>query len=145
MFVLLPEFESNLETKVIIILNDMPYLIASTFTALMLFEAVALAAAGHGWVTGAWGSLALAPIVFVAWVNALHTRPLRALAYALLAAGTLILAGVAVGTMTEGVAYLFALASSWGIVLVAIATSCYLNWVIAWWVAISRSRPPASR
>ena len=123
----------------------MPYLIASIFSALMLFGFIALAGSGHGWVTGAWGSLALAPITFVAWVNALRPRPALAWAHRSLAAGLLILVGVAAGTMSEGVNYFFGLWRSWGLVATVLVACIYLSWGIAWWIAISRSRPPSTR
>jgi len=116
----------------------MRYGVAALMTVFMLFAVIALAGAGHGWGSGASGCLALAPVTFFAWVNALGRKPSFRGAIAVLVLVVAISVGVGVATESEGSDYFFEYFDVNGILGVSIAFAAYFNAVVASAVAIIR-------
>jgi hypothetical protein len=74
--------------------------VAATLVAVfMLFYAMLISGAGHGWNTGAFALVALVPVAVGSVVNALRASPSAGLAKGLLAAGAIIVACLAVYTI----------------------------------------------
>jgi hypothetical protein len=115
----------------------MKYVIASLFGALLLFGVIALAGSGHGWTSGAFSCLPLAPISFAAWFNALRTQPSLHVANALLVTAGVVLAATAYATLSEGTNYFFNYWRVQGPLVGAVVALVYFNWVFAygltWW------------
>lgn len=107
----------------------MRYLAAALSAALM--PTAAFAGAGHGWVSGAYGCLALAPISFLATANVLSQTPSRSRATALLMAGLLVCAVTAANTYSDGLVYFFRVWRSAGAIGAAIFGAICLSWLIA--------------
>ena len=84
----------------------MRYIVATLVAALLAFAGLALGGAGHGWVAGAFGCFALAPVSFLAVANGLSRTPSFQGAIAILIALLLLCLVVAVATALEGVEYL---------------------------------------
>src|SRR5262245_28962701 len=122
----------------------MRYLVASTFALLLLLGFPSLAGGGHGWVSGAFSCLALAPIAFAAWVNALGGKPAAKIALGLFAIGGIVLTLTAVATVSEGTQYFVRLWQLWGVSATAAVAVVYLNWVGACMLIWRRSRALSS-
>jgi hypothetical protein len=115
----------------------MKYVIASLFSALLLFGFIAFAGAGHGWIAGAFSCLPLAAVSYAAWLNALRTIPSLQIANGLVATAGVILAATAYATLSEGTHYFF---NYWGLqgpLAGSVIALIYFNWVfacgLAWW------------
>ena len=111
---------------------------ASLFAALQLLGFIFLAGAGHGWLTGAFSCLPLAPISFAAWFNALRTEPSRPISNGVLAGAGVVLAVTAFATLSwEGTSYFFAYWRVQGPLAAAVIALLYFNWIFAcgltWW------------
>jgi len=115
----------------------MKYLVASLFGALLLFGFIALAGAGHGWISGAFSCLPLAPVSFAAWFNALRAQPSLRFAVGLLVTAGVVLAGTAYATLSEGTSYFFNYWRMQGPLAGSVIALVYFNWVFAcgltWW------------
>jgi len=122
----------------------MRYGVAALVAAFVLFAGVALAGAGHGWVSGGFGCFALAPLSFFAWANALGRAPSIRGAVAVLAAGFAVCVAVAFKTASEGVEYFFRYWRIAGVAGVLIGGFAYLNWIAVSVLAIVRARRVAS-
>jgi len=116
----------------------MRYGIAALMAVLVIFAGACLAGAGHGWGSGAAGSLALAPVVFYGWVNALGREPSFRGAITVVVLGLAILVAVAFATIFEGLEYFSEFFDVNGIAGVSIACFAYFNPALASMVAISR-------
>ena len=113
------------------------YSIASFVAAFVLFAGLGLAGAGHGWMSGALGCLALAPIAFIACANALKGRPSRRIAMANMTLGLAACVAVGVATKIEGAQTFF---RHWPTDAIIIGGFAYLNWLLMSALAISRSQ-----
>jgi F0F1-type ATP synthase membrane subunit a len=115
----------------------MKYVLASLFGALLLFGFIVLAGAGHGWLSGAFSCLPLAPISFAAWLNALRARPSLHVAIGLLVAAGVVLACTAYATRSEGTNYFFHYWRVQGPFVGPVLALVYFNWLFAcgltWW------------
>lgn len=118
----------------------MRYGVAALIAMFMLFAGIALAGAGHGWVSGGFGCLALAPVSFVAWVNALGRKPSFRTGIATLGLGLAVCMAVVIATRSEGSQYFFSYWRATGIVGISIGGLAYLNWALVSALAIFRAR-----
>lgn len=118
----------------------MRYIPVASIAAFMLFAGIALAGAGHGWVSGGFGCFALAPIACFAWANALGPRPSRRGALATLAFGLVVCLIVAIATASEGFEYFFGYWRAAGIAGILIGGFAYSNWALLSGLAIFRAR-----
>lgn len=118
----------------------MRYGVAASIALFMLFAGIALTGAGHGWVSGGLGCLALAPVSFFAWVNALSRRPSFRGGIATLASGLAVCLAVAIATKSEGFQYFFGYWRASGIGGVLIGGLAYLNWVPMSVLAVLRAQ-----
>ena len=123
----------------------MKYAIAAIVSAMMIVAGIALAGAGHGWESGAFGCFALAAVCFVVWSNALSQRPSRRIAITALAVGLLVCAGVVVATASEGSEYMVRLVRSNGLLGLAVVALAYLNLPLMSLLALHRSGLDSSR
>ena len=114
---------------------------AALIAAFMLFAGIALAGAGHGWVSGGFGCFALAPVCFFAWTHALGPTPSFRNGIVTLASGPTVCLAVAVATVSEGFQYFLGYWRATGLAGVSIGSLAYLNWVFASGLAIFRARP----
>ena len=118
----------------------MRYAIATLISLSMILAGALLAGAGHGWIWGAVGSVALAPIAGFAWSNALAPTPSVRGAAAALASGlavSIVVATATTFTESEHLDRYLRVNSTAGI---SVAGFVYLNWVFISLVAIARSR-----
>ncbi len=99
-----------------------------------------LAAGGEGWNSGAFGTLALIPVTFMAAVNALARAPSKVKAYSLLGAGIVVCALVAVSTLGEGTYYFFKTLSQSGTGFVPVMIGISLSWLLTCALALFRTR-----
>jgi hypothetical protein len=118
----------------------MRYGVAALLAVFMLFAGIAIAGAGHGWVSGGFGCFALAPIAFLAWVNALSRRPSFLGAIAILAFGLSVCLTVAIATRSEGFEYFFGYWRASGVGGIVIGGFACLNWVFISAVGILRAQ-----
>ena len=118
----------------------MRFAVAALVAAFMLFAGLMLAGAGHGWVSGGFGCVALAPIASSAWYNAIGPAPSRRGAVATLALGLAACLVVAIATRSEGAEYFFGYWRVSGLAGVLIGGAAYLNWAFASVLAILRAR-----
>ena len=122
----------------------MRYFVASLFAALQLLGFIFLAGAGHGWVSGAFSCLPLAPISFAAWFNALRAEPSLLMANGLLVAAGVVLAITALLTLSwQGSGCFFNYWRVQGTLAAAVIALLYVNWIFAcvltWWRYRGRS------
>ena len=125
----------------------MRYGLATLVTAVVVFAGIALAGAGHGWVSGGFGCFALAPISFSAWANALSRKPSFHSAIATLTLGLAVSLVVAVATKSEGFQYFFGYWRVSGITVILVGSFAYLNWMLMSVLAVFRAQralPPGT-
>jgi hypothetical protein len=118
----------------------MRYGVAALIAVFMLFAGIALAGAGHGWMSGGFGCFALTPIACSAWVNVLNRQPSLRGAIATLAFGLVFCLVVAIATISEGFQYFFDYWRASGIGGILVGGFAYLNWVFMSVVAIFRAQ-----
>jgi len=116
----------------------MRYLAATVIGVLMLYGFLIIGAGGDGWIAGAFGCLFLAPLSFVACLNALARRPSRNVALNLLFLGISACIFVWMGTLYEGTSYFFRLSTAFGGGGTTLLTVAYLNWVFTCMLALYR-------
>lgn len=104
----------------------------------MLFGFIALAGGGHGWISGAYSCLPLAPVSFVAWSNALRTPPSLRTAHVLLVIACVVLAATAVATQAEGTHYFFDYWRVQGTLGASMIGLVYCNWLFAYALTVRR-------
>ena len=113
---------------------------AAWIAAVMLFAAVALAGGGHGWVAGAAGCFALAPIAFLAWASAFEPTPSRPAVVAAVTAGMVVCFAEAIGTVGERAGYLLRYVEANGVWGVIVAGLAYGGWSLVAVLALRRAR-----
>ena len=118
----------------------MRYGVAILVAAFMLFAGIALAGAGHGWVSGGFGCFALTPISYFAWINVLSRTPSLRRAVATLALGLIVCLVVAIATTSEGLQYFFGYWRISDIGGILIGGLAYLNWALMSVLAIFRAQ-----
>ncbi len=118
----------------------MRYGVATLVSILMLLAALALGGAGHGWVAGAFGCLALVPVAFATVTNGLALLPSFKSAIALLAIGLLLCLGVAIFTASVGTEYFHHYMQTSGRAGMVIAGSAYIGWFVIAVLAIIHAR-----
>ena len=105
----------------------------------MIAAGIALAGAGHGWVSGGYGCFALAIVSFFAWTNALSAQPSPRIAVLTLSSGLLVCCAVAFATVSEGVQYLAGYLHLNGVAGILIAMFAYVNWLFMSALALHRA------
>jgi hypothetical protein len=108
----------------------------------MLFYAMLISGAGHGWNSGAFALLALLPVAVWSVVNALRASPNEGLAKGLLAVGSVIVACLVVFTFSaDRVGFQKVWAQAVSSVSVALPVAlAYFGWIGFAVAAVIRSR-----
>jgi hypothetical protein len=118
----------------------MRYGVAILITALMLLAGSTVGGAGHGWVAGAFGCFALAPLSFLAVANGLSRTPSFQGALAILTVGVALCIGVTIATVLEGNQYFMHYIQATGRVGLLVAGSAYVGWLLIAAFAVFRTR-----
>jgi hypothetical protein len=118
----------------------MGYGVAIAVSVLLLLAGIALGGAGHGWVAGSFGCLALALISFPTVTNGLGRAPSLRRAKVLLALGLLVCIGVVVATAWSGSEHLERYLHVTGTPGVVIAAAAYTGWFVIGALAVWRTR-----
>jgi hypothetical protein len=120
----------------------MKYFVATVLGVFMLYGFLSIGAAGHGWIAGAFGFLFLAPLSFLACINAFAQRPSRQVAIDILALAILISLVVAVATFNWGERGFFDTWSHFGVGGTILWVMAYFNWVLTCTLGLRRADRP---
>ena len=118
----------------------MRYAVATLVALLTLLAGVALAGAGHGWMGGAIGCLVLAPVSFLAWVNALGSNPSPRTALTIVFCGLAACLMAMVLTISEGTEHFSRFFRITGPLGGCIAGLALLGWLTPLLLVVPRAR-----